>query len=322
MRWRGRRQSSNVEDRRGGNPGSEPTGRNPFGRGGRLRMPGGGNGVRRASSGGIGGIVIMVVLYFGLKAFGIDLLQVFTGGNDAVRTSTQQSAPPPQNNSPVQRRAGNRTDDELGQFAGVILAETEDVWRGIFETNGQTYPEPKLVLFTDSVRSACGNASSASGPFYCPGDSKLYIDLSFFGELDRKFGASGDFAQAYVLAHEVGHHVQNVIGVLPKFNEMRRTMSKTEANQMSVRVELQADCFAGIWGYYTNEKGLLERGDLEEALNAAAQIGDDTIQRRTQGYVVPESFSHGTSDQRKYWFSRGFESGRLDQCDTFNAESL
>jgi predicted metalloprotease len=172
---------------------------------------------------------------------------------------------------------------------------------------------------SSSFQSACGFAGAASGPFYCPADSRLYIDLQFFDELARRFNASGDFAQAYVIAHEVGHHVQNVIGVLPEFNRMRRQMSRTEANAMSVRVELQADCFAGVWGYHTAQRGLLERGDLQEALNAATQIGDDTIQRRTQGFIVPESFSHGTAEQRRTWFSRGFETGRLEACDTFNA---
>jgi predicted metalloprotease len=208
--------------------------------------------------------------------------------------------------------------DEMTQFVATVLAETEDVWNGIMKSQGFDYPEPTLVLFSGAVASACGNASSASGPFYCPGDQKVYIDLTFFDELAQRFKASGDFAQAYVLAHEVGHHVQNLIGVLPEFNRMRRSMSQSEQNQMSIRVELQADCFAGIWGHYTAQKGLLERGDLEEALNAAEQIGDDTLQRRTQGYVVPESFNHGTSAQRQKWFARGFETGRLDACDTFN----
>jgi predicted metalloprotease len=175
-----------------------------------------------------------------------------------------------------------------------------------------------MVLFADQVRSACGFASSASGPFYCPGDSKLYIDLGFFRTLSQQFGASGDFAQAYVIAHEVGHHVQNLIGVLPRFNEMRQGMSETEANQMSIRVELQADCFAGIWAHFTDQKGLLEEGDVEEALNAAHQIGDDTLQKKMQGYVVPESFNHGTSQQRMTWFSNGLRNGRLADCDTFN----
>jgi predicted metalloprotease len=177
-----------------------------------------------------------------------------------------------------------------------------------------------MVLFSDGVRSACGMASAASGPFYCPGDRKLYIDLTFFNELATKFGASGDFANAYVIAHEVGHHVQNLLGILPRFNQMRQQMSQAQANQMSVRVELQADCFAGVWGYYTNQKGILEAGDLEEAINAAHQIGDDTLQKRSQGYVVPESFNHGTSAQRAKWFQRGFQSGKIESCDTFSGD--
>jgi predicted metalloprotease len=174
------------------------------------------------------------------------------------------------------------------------------------------------VLFSGSWDSACGTASAASGPFYCPGDRKVYLDMAFFGELANRFGAAGDFAQAYVVAHEVGHHVQNLTGILPKFNEMRQSMSEADANQMSVRVELQADCFAGIWGHYTEQKGILEKGDLEEALNAAQQIGDDTLQKRMQGYAVPETFNHGTSAQRMKWFKQGFDSGKLSDCDTFN----
>lgn len=174
------------------------------------------------------------------------------------------------------------------------------------------------MLFSGQVRSACGFASAASGPFYCPNDQKVYLDTSFFRQLEQQFGASGDFAQAYVIAHEVGHHVQNLTGILPRFNQMRQNMSEAEANQMSIRVELQADCFAGVWGKYTAQKGLLEQGDPEEALNAAQKIGDDNIQKRTQGYVVPESFNHGTSKQRQTWFARGFNSGRIDACDTFN----
>jgi predicted metalloprotease len=199
-----------------------------------------------------------------------------------------------------------------------VLAETEDTWNGIFKAEGETYVEPKMVLFSGQVRSACGFASAASGPFYCPNDQKLYLDTSFFAQLDKQFGASGDFAEAYVVAHEVGHHVQNLIGVLPKFNQARQNMSEAEANQMSIRVELQADCFAGVWGHYTAQKGLLEQGDIEEALNAAQKIGDDNIQKRMQGYVVPESFNHGTSQQRQTWLARGLKSGKLSDCDTFN----
>ncbi len=319
MRWRGRRQSSNVEDHRSGGASNSR-----FGRGGGFKIPGGNRGstIRRASGGSIKGLIFLAIAYFALKfIFGVDLMQMMDNGGMTPTRQTRVEQPRSPGQTDV-RRTGNPKEDKLAEFAGVILAETEDVWHGIFKANGKTYPEPKLVLFSGKVRSACGFASAASGPFYCPGDSKLYIDLSFYQQLDKQFGASGDFAQAYVLAHEVGHHVQNVIGVLPKFNEMRRTMSKQEANKMSVRVELQADCFAGIWGHFTDLKGLLERGDLEEALNAATQIGDDAIQKRTQGYVVPESFNHGTSRQRKKWFLRGFESGRMDQCNSLSAENL
>jgi len=259
---------------------------------------------RGAGGGGLSGIIILVVIFFALRACGIDPLQLLEGGST--------------NPQVTESRPGAQPGDEEGQFVSVVLAETEDVWNGIFQAEGQTYREPALVLFSDQVRSACGFASSASGPFYCPGDSKLYIDLAFFRELSQRFGASGDFAQAYVVAHEVGHHVQNLIGVLPRFNQMRQSMSQVEANQMSIRVELQADCFAGIWAHYTAQKGLLEEGDIEEALNAAHQIGDDTLQKRTQGYVVPESFNHGTSEQRATWFANGLRNGRLADCDTFN----
>ncbi|MEL6947354.1 MAG: neutral zinc metallopeptidase, partial [Pseudomonadota bacterium] len=208
------------------------------------------------------------------------------------------------------------TQADMKEFVGVVLAETEDVWSGIFQAQGRRYAPPTLVLFSKSTRSACGMASAATGPFYCPPNRKVFLDTDFFVTLERKFEAHGDFAKAYVIAHEVGHHVQNVIGVLPRFNQMRRSLSKAQANQMSVRVELQADCFAGIWAHFTEKKGLLEAGDIDEALNAAMQIGDDAIQRRIQGYVVPESFSHGTSEQRRAWFYRGYETGRVTDCDT------
>ncbi|MCY0096111.1 KPN_02809 family neutral zinc metallopeptidase [Hoeflea ulvae] len=301
MDWKGRRQSDNIEDRRG----NSSRGRNPFGRSG-IRLPSGG--IRRSGM-SIKTIVIIGVIYFGLKLIGIDPLQLLGGGSSGNLPGSQ---------SVSERQISPTRQDEMTQFVATVLAETEDVWNGVMKSQGFTYAEPKLVLFSGAVSSACGNASSASGPFYCPGDQKVYIDLTFFDELAQRFEASGDFAQAYVLAHEVGHHVQNLIGVLPEFNRMRPSLSQAEENQMSIRVELQADCFAGIWGHYTAQKGLLERGDLEEALNAAQQIGDDTLQRRTQGYVVPESFNHGTSAQRKQWFARGFETGRLDACDTFN----
>jgi predicted metalloprotease len=301
MRWRGRRQSSNVDDRRG-RGGISPGG---FGRGGLggspIRIPIG-------RGGGFSGIIIIVIGFVVLSFLGINPLALLGGGEPSQPgvTQSEQRSPP----------AG----DEQAAFISVVLAETEDVWRGIFQAEGGAYREPTLVLFDGQVQSACGFASSASGPFYCPGDEQVYIDLNFFHELARRFEASGDFAQAYVVAHEVGHHVQNMIGVLPRFAEMRQSMTPEEQNAMSVRVELQADCFAGIWAHFTEQRGIVEPGDIDEALNAANQIGDDTIQQRTQGYVVPESFSHGTSQQRMDWFTRGYESGRLDSCDTFSGD--
>ncbi|WP_274628087.1 neutral zinc metallopeptidase [Arvimicrobium flavum] len=305
MLWKGRRQSSNIEDQRGRSGGGFPGGF-PGGGPGRVRIPIG----RSAGGGGLGTIVILVVLFFALRACGIDPLDMLAGGGapgGGGQITDNRTSP-----------GGTQSADEMKQFVSTVLAETEDVWNGIFQAEGETYREPTLTLFSDQIRSACGFASSASGPFYCPGDQKVYLDTSFFAQLDQQFGASGDFAQAYVIAHEVGHHVQNLIGVLPKFNQMRQSMNEVEANQMSMRVELQADCFAGVWGHFTAQKGLLEEGDVEEALNAAQQIGDDTLQKRTQGYVVPESFNHGTSEQRQTWFARGFRSGKLADCDTFN----
>ena len=301
MRWRGRRQSSNVEDVRGRSRGGI---RFPRGNGGRR--------VRRAGGGsGIGLIIVGLIAYF---VFGINPLTFLGGGDLGGFTGGQQQSVSPRNS-----RSAN---DEMSQFVRVVLADTEDAWEQLFASRNARYQKPVLQLFTGQTRSACGSASSASGPFYCPADSKIYIDLSFYDELRRRFEAPGDFAQAYVLAHEVGHHVQNLIGVLPEFNRRRRSMSKAQENAMSVRVELQADCFAGIWANYASGKGYLEAGDIDEALNAATQIGDDAIQRRTQGYVVPESFNHGTSDQRKRWFGRGYQSGELEACDTFNTSQL
>jgi len=303
MRWRGRRQSDNVEDVRGQGGGGFGL---PGGGGGRIRIPIGGG----AGGGGLSGIIILVVLFFALRACGIDPMQVLTGGEGGSLVPGEMTE--------VNEGDQPAASDEMKQFVSTVLAETEDTWSGIFKAEGETYTDPKLVLFSGQVRSACGFASAASGPFYCPNDQKVYLDTAFFNQLSRQFGASGDFAQAYVIAHEIGHHVQNLIGVLPKFNQMRQSMSEAEANQMSVRVELQADCFAGVWGHYTAQKGILEKGDPEEALNAAQQIGDDTLQKRMQGYVVPESFNHGTSQQRQTWFARGFNSGKLSDCDTFN----
>jgi uncharacterized protein len=308
MRWQGRRQSDNVEDVRGEQSGG--LGGGFGGSGGGM----GGPGFRIVRGGGISGILILVVMFFVLRAFGIDPMPLLFGDGSINSTQSQQSS------GRTAAEGGTVANDEATQFARTVLAETEDVWSGIFQARGQTYTPPTMVLFSDGVRSACGMASSASGPFYCPGDRKLYLDLTFFNELANRFGASGDFANAYVISHEVGHHVQNLLGILPRFNQMRQQMNEAQANQMSVRVELQADCFAGVWGYYTDQKGILEAGDLEEAINAAHQIGDDTLQKRSQGYVVPESFNHGTSAQRAKWFQRGFESGKIESCDTFSGD--
>ena len=249
-----------------------------------MRIPIGG----RAGGGGLTGIIILVVLFFALRACGIDPMQILAGvdgtGVPGGGGTVSETSPP--------------ASDEMKQFVATVLAETEDTWNGIFQAEGLKYEEPTLTLFSGQVNSACGYASSASGPFYCPGDRKVYLDTDFFDQLDQPVRRFGRFREAYVVAHEVGHHVQNLIGVLPKFNEMRQSMSEADANAMSIRVELQADCFAGVWAHFTAQKGLLEQGDVEEALNAAQQIGDDTLQKRTQGYVVPESFNHGTSQQR------------------------
>ncbi|MCB1439649.1 MAG: neutral zinc metallopeptidase [Nitratireductor sp.] len=318
MRWQGRRRSTNVNDMRGRSGGGGMF-RIPSGGGGGFRIPSGGQ-VRPARSGGFGCgtlIVIGVVLWLlGLNPLTI-LGQLAGGGlNGGLGPSIS-----PQNTPEVNRQTGtNGNQDEMKQFVEVVVASNEDIWTKIFSQYGKQLPLPELNIFSGQVRSACGLASSASGPFYCPGDSHIYIDLAFYNTLSRQFGATGDFAYAYVVSHEYGHHIQNVIGVLPQFNRMRQTMGKLDVNRTSVKVELQADCFAGVWGHYVAQEGWLEEGDLMEALNAAEKIGDDAIQRKTQGYVVPDSFNHGTSDQRRFWFKRGFDSGRLESCDTFNAD--
>ncbi|MEN3148335.1 neutral zinc metallopeptidase [Neorhizobium sp. IRAMC:178] len=298
MEWKGRRQSDNVEDQRGASMGGSPMGRGGF------RIPVGGGG-RRGGGLGIGGIIVILIICW---ITGINPLSLLSGelGMDGSGFEQQQTT------------QGTPANDETTAFVRTVLAETEDTWNGIFQANGQQYQEPVLVLFSGQVNSACGFASSATGPFYCPGDHKLYLDTNFFKELEQRFDAAGDFAEAYVIAHEVGHHVQNLLGILPKFNQARQRMSEADANRMSVRVELQADCFAGVWGKFTQQKGILNTGDLEEALNAAQQIGDDTLQKRSKGYVVPESFNHGTSAQRARWFKRGFDTGDMKACDTFS----
>lgn len=253
--------------------------------------------------GGIGGLVL-VLLFSALTGQNpLDLIGSGGGEPESVGTS------------------GARADDPQTQFVSVVLGDIEETWRNIFGERGEAYAPPILVLFTGSTRSACGMGTAAMGPFYCPADRKVYLDLSFFRELDERFGAPGDFAQAYVIAHEVGHHVQTVTGVSEQVGALRNRVDETEANTLSVLQELQADCFAGVWGFYAAKRDLLEPGDTEEGLRAASAIGDDRLQQRAQGYVVPESFTHGSSAQRVQWFKRGFESGRPETCDTFSRES-
>jgi len=259
-----------------------------------------------AVGGGLGGIVILVLALL-LGADPRQLLEQTRGGDPA--SGTQSSRPV------------NPAEEELKQFSATVLASTEDVWADILRQQGMTYRKPTLVLFTGQVSSACGNAGAAVGPFYCPGDEKLYLDLSFFNELQRRFRAPGDFAQAYVIAHEVGHHVQNLLGTMEKVDSVRGRMSESQANELLVRLELQADFFAGVWAHYAQQKGLLEAGDIEEALGAASAVGDDSLQRETQGYVVPDSFTHGTSEQRSRWFRKGLETGDIRQGDTFSSRS-
>ncbi|MGO4350581.1 neutral zinc metallopeptidase [Rhizobium sp. RAF36] len=301
MEWKGRRQSDNIEDRRG-DPSSSG-----FGRGGGFSFPSGG--MRRGGGGlSIGTIIFLVVIYFIFKAMGIDLMQVMDGtmnGGSGYEQSDSQSR-------------GTPANDDMTAFVRTVLADTEDTWTGIFQASGQTYEKPALVLFSGSTRSGCGAASAATGPFYCPVDRKVYLDTDFFRQLSQQFGAKGEFAEAYVIAHEVGHHVQNILGVLPKFNEARQRMSEVDANKMSVRVELQADCFAGVFAKFEQRKGYINPDDIADALNAAQQIGDDTLQKRSQGYVVPDSFNHGTSAQRVKWFKQGFDTGKVSACDTFS----
>ncbi len=296
MKWEGQRQSDNVEDRRGDGGG-----------------PGGGFRVGGGRSIGLGTIVIALVAgwIFGINP--LTLLGVLGGGGGAIEAPSAQQAP-------AQRPPAN---DEVAAFVSTVLADTEDVWGAVMKSGGAAYREPKLVLFRGAVGTACGTGQSAMGPFYCPGDQKVYLDLGFFDTLRSRMGAPGDFAQAYVIAHEVGHHVQNQLGITGKVDGMRGRVSPQQMNALSVRVELQADCFAGIWAHHSQKgKGWLERGDIDEAMNAAAQIGDDMLQRKTQGTVVPESFTHGSSQQRQDWFRRGFESGSVGQCNTFDARQL
>jgi len=293
MRMDGQEESSNVEDVRG--------------------MGGGGGGFGFGGRGlSIGGIVIAVIVGW---IFGINPLQLLgmMDGSDGG-TTVQQQGPAP---APPKEDAGAR-------FVSQVLRSTEQVWTDVFRESGRTYQAPKLVLFSGSWPTACGQGQAAMGPFYCPEDRKVYIDLSFYRVLEQKLGAPGEFAQAYVVAHEVGHHVQNLLGIMEKVDAMRGRGDRAQANALSVRVELQADCFAGVWAARSQKENgwRLDPGDIESALNAAAQIGDDTLQRRTQGTVVPESFTHGTSAQRVNWFKRGVEGGSIDRCNTFEGRDL
>jgi len=247
------------------------------------------------------------------------LVYTFLGGGGDSST-----IPPvlPGNTSTEMTAEEKAADDERAEFVKVVLADTEDVWSKLFAGQGKDYPEPTLVLFRDAVQSACGNANAAMGPFYCPTDQQLYIDLSFYEDLQKKLNAPGDFAMAYVVAHEVGHHIQNLNGTADKISQLRRQVSETEYNRYSVKLELQADFLAGIWAHYAQQKNILESGDIEEALNAANAIGDDRLQKKSQGYVVPDAFTHGSSEQRMYWFKKGYQTGDLSQGDTFNSSDL
>lgn len=292
MKWEGNRQSDNVEDRRG--------------QGG-----GGFGGMLGGRSIGIGTIVLALV---GSMIFGVNPLTIINvlsgmGGSAPVTQSAPAPAPP--------------KEDPVAAFVSTVLADTEDVWTDLFRQSGASYVKPKLVLYSGRTATACGTGQAAMGPFYCPGDQKVYLDLDFFNTLKRDLGASGEFAEAYVIAHEVGHHVQNLMGVTGQMDRMRGRVSEREYNALSVRLELQADCFAGIWAHHNHQsKAILEPGDIEEALNAAAAIGDDTLQRKSQGTVVPDSFTHGTSEQRQRWFHTGLKTGNVQACDTFNARTL
>ncbi len=306
MKWRSGRRSRNVEDRRSQRAGTGSG--SPF-PGGLFGGRGGGR-IPKGKTGGLGLIVIALLALF----FGFNPLSFFQGESPRNVQLT-----------PTQTETGQNSaaSDEMSDFMSVILADTEDTWKKIFKEAGHTYQEPKLVLFSGQVGSACGYAQSAMGPFYCPRDRKIYVDMSFFNELKHRFGAPGDFAQAYVLAHEAAHHVQNLLGILPQVEKARAQMGKSSSNALTVKLELQADCLSGVWAHHAHtQRQILEEGDIEEGLNAASAIGDDMIQRRSQGFVVPDAFTHGSSKQRVRWFYKGLKSGDLNMCDTFNADQL
>jgi predicted metalloprotease len=298
MKWRGRERSSNIEDRRG----------QSRGRTGGFSLPGGGARIPtgRAGGGGLGLLGVIVVLGIIWFATGQNPLDMLTGGTSTGTTTNQQFSPP----------SANAGEDELAEFVSVVVKDTENLWTEVFAQNNLTYVPPRVVLFSQTTQTACGTAQSASGPFYCPTDKSVYIDLSFYDQLREQFGAPGDFAQAYVVAHEIGHAVQDQTGILPEFNRQRGSMSQEQQNAYSVRVELQADCYAGVWANYVDQQNLLEAGDVEEAITAANAIGDDTL---TRGRVAERNFTHGTSAQRMAWLKRGMSTGDVGQCDTFNA---
>ena len=287
MRWQGRKQSNNIEDRRGSGSGG---GGFPGGRGGM----------------GLGGLIVVLIGYF---VFGVDLTGMVSGNSaPSAQVASQQSA------GPVKQTG---EEAQLRELSGVVLASTEEAWAAYFQKHGATYREPKMVLYRGATSTACGTGQSAMGPFYCPADEKVYLDLAFYDDMKNQLRAEGDFAFAYVIAHEVGHHVQNLLGINQKVSQAQRSGSKNQANQLSVALELQADCFAGVWGQHVQKQGLLEIGDVEKAMNAAAAVGDDRLQQQATGRVVPDSFTHGSSEQRMQWFNRGFQSGDPAQCNTF-----
>ena len=302
MRWGGLRRSDNVEDRRGSGGG----------------FPGGGGGFPGIGIpiGGRGGIGIVGLIALGVLSlvFGIDPRDLLNGGGPYEEQPAQYNAPA------TQARGG---DDPLRDFVSAVLADTEDTWTAVFRQMGGRYQEPKLVLFSGSTQSGCGFAGAAVGPFYCGQDQKVYLDLTFFRELSSRFGAPGDFARAYVIAHEIGHHVQNLTGIMGKANAARARAGSAEANAISVRLELQADCFAGIWAHHANrDRKILEPGDIDEGLRAASAVGDDRLQQQSRGHVAPDSFTHGSSAQRTRWFKRGLDSGDLKSCDTFGTDRV
>ncbi len=339
MRLDNQKPSDNVEDQRGGGGGFSPGGGGMSDLGGR----GGSGGLivglipLLMRTVGLRGIIVLAVIYFGLKMFtGIDLINMFNGGGLSLPGDTTQiQLPDTTSNAQVgQADSGGvsgggvagtdvTTTDAGKDFVARVLGSTEDVWSKIFKDMGRSYEKPPLVLFTGYTQSGCGTAKSASGPFYCPQDHKVYIDLAFYQDMKNKLGAPGDFAQAYVIAHEVGHHVQTLLGISDQVQAQRSRASEAESNALSVRLELQADCYAGIWATEADAtKHILESGDIEEALNAASQIGDDRLQKRSQGYAVPDTFTHGTSAQRVKWFKQGLTAKKLDDCDTFSADPL